>query len=50
MSCHGAANYNPKNLSTAPDYSGDRYISLTDPRFDGTLKVDFLWSIPGNAK
>jgi len=50
MSCHGAANYNPKSLSDAPDYSGDRYISLTDPRFEGTLKVDFLWSIPGNAK
>ncbi len=50
MSCHAAANYNPKNLKTAPDYSGDRYLSLTDPRFKGTLQVDFLWSIPGNAK
>jgi len=50
MSCHGAANYNPNNVSTAPDYSGDRYISLGDPRFAGTLKVDFLWSLPGNAK
>jgi len=50
MSCHGAANYNPKSLSDAPDYSGDRYISLDDPRFKGTLKVDFLWSLPGNAK
>ncbi|MFD0893906.1 hypothetical protein KBB96_10825 [Luteolibacter ambystomatis] len=50
MSCHGAANYNPNNVSTAPDYSGDRYISLGDPRFSGTLKVDFLWSLPGNAK
>ncbi|BCU77930.1 hypothetical protein llg_26450 [Luteolibacter sp. LG18] len=50
MSCHAAANYNPKNLDTAPNYSGDRYISLDDPRFAGTLKVDFLWSLPGNAK
>ena len=50
MSCHGAANYNPNNVSTAPNYSGDRYIDLADPRFKGTLKVDFLWSIPGNAK
>jgi hypothetical protein len=50
MSCHGRANYNPNNVSTAPNYSGDRYVDLDDPAFKGTLKVDFLWSIPGNAK
>jgi hypothetical protein len=50
MSCHAAANFNPKNLTTAPNYSGDRYLGLNDPRFKGTLQVDFLWSIPGNAK
>lgn len=50
MSCHGRANYNPNNLATAPQYSGDRYTDLADPAFKGTLKVDFLWSIPGNAK
>jgi hypothetical protein len=50
MSCHGAANYTNGTVNTAPAYSGDRYISLDDPRFRGTLQVDFLWSIPGNAQ
>jgi hypothetical protein len=50
MSCHAAANYNPASLATAPAYSGDRYFSLDDLRFRGTLTVDFLWSIPGNVK
>lgn len=50
MSCHAAANFNPKNIPGAPNYSGDRYVDLKDPRFKGTLSVDFLWSIPGNAK
>ena len=50
MSCHGAANYTNGTVITAPAYSGDRYISLDDPRFQGTLQVDFLWSLPNNAK
>jgi mono/diheme cytochrome c family protein len=50
MSCHGSANYTSANVPNAPAYSGDRYIDLTDPRFRGTLKSDFLWSIPDNAK
>jgi hypothetical protein len=50
MSCHGSANFNPSNLPSAPNYTGDRYISLEDPRFAGTLSVDFLWSIPQHAK
>jgi hypothetical protein len=50
MSCHERANYNPNKVKTAPRYSGDRYVDLNDPAFKGTLKVDFLWSIPGNAK
>ena len=50
MSCHGRANYNPNNLSWAPNYTGDRYVDLNDPRFRGTLRVDFLWSIPGNVQ
>jgi hypothetical protein len=50
MSCHGAANYTSADVSKAPAYSGDRYIDLNDARFAGTLKADFLWSIPGNAK
>ena len=50
MSCHGGINYNPAGLTTAPDYTGDRYLSLDDPRFRGVLTVDFLWSIPAKAK
>jgi len=49
MSCHGQANWNPNNVANAPDYTGDRYIDMNSPQFKGTLKVDFLWSIPGNA-
>ena len=36
-------------VPTAPKYTADRYIDLTGPQFKGTLKVDFLWSIPDNA-
>jgi hypothetical protein len=50
MSCHEQANYNPSNVATAPQYSGARYVDLNDPAFKGVLKVDFLWSIPGNVK
>ena len=50
MSCHEQANFNPNNVKPAPDYTGDRYVDLTGPAFNGVLKVDFLWSIPGNAK
>ena len=50
MSCHEQANYNPNNVSNAPQYTGARYIDLNGPTFTGVLKVDFLWSIPGNAK
>lgn len=49
MSCHAAASFNPKQIPTAPNYSGDRYVDLKDPRFKGTLQTDFLWSISGNA-
>jgi hypothetical protein len=31
-------------------YTGDQYIDLGGPQFQGLLKVDFLWSIPGNAR
>ena len=50
MSCHTRANYTPNNAPTAPQYSGDRYVDVNDPAFKKTLKVDFLWSIPGNAQ
>ena len=45
MSCHAAAAFNPKQIQTAPNYSGDRYVDLKDARFKGTLQVDFLWSL-----
>lgn len=54
MACHIRANYVPSSGVTnplpAPNYAGDRYTSLDDPAFNGRVKVDFLWSIPGNAK
>ena len=54
MACHIRANYVPSsgvtNSLPAPNYAGDRYTSLDDPAFNGRVKVDFLWSIPGNAK
>jgi hypothetical protein len=50
MSCHEQANFNPNNVATAPNYTGDRYVDLNGPAFNGVLKVDFLWSIPGNAQ
>ena len=50
LSCHANANYTPTPVPTAPTYTGDQYIDLNSPRFANVLKVDFLWSIPGNAK
>jgi hypothetical protein len=50
MSCHEQANFNPNNVVSPPQYTGARYIDLNGPTFNGVLKVDFLWSIPGNAK
>lgn len=45
MSCHAQANYNPYNLTTAPNYTGDTYIDMKGKAFDRTLKLDFLWSL-----
>ena len=50
MSCHSQANYQTVATANAPNYTGDRYVDLNSSQFDGTLQVDFLWSIPGNAK
>jgi hypothetical protein len=50
MSCHEQANYNPNNVATAPQYTGARYVDLNGTAFNGVLKVDFLWSLPDNAK
>jgi hypothetical protein len=49
MSCHGRANYNPARLTTAPRYSGSRYVDLHDPQFAGTLQLDFVWSLTTHA-
>ncbi|HTZ20694.1 MAG TPA: hypothetical protein VMC06_07415 [Opitutaceae bacterium] len=49
MSCHGRANYNPARLTTAPRYSGARYVDLHDPQFAGTLQLDFVWSLATHA-
>ncbi len=48
MSCHVYATYNPSNPNSGTPYSGDAYVSLNDPIFTGTLKLDFAWSIQGN--
>jgi len=50
MSCHARATYNPQKLTTAPRFSGARYVDLIDPQFVGTLQVDFLWSVARHAK
>ncbi len=50
MSCHARANYNPRGRTTAPRFSGSRYVDLTEADFVGTLQVDFLWSIARHAK
>ena len=49
-SCHANANYNPQRLPNAPKYTGDRYVDLDSEKFDGTLQLDFLWSINGNKE
>lgn len=50
MSCHEQANYTNGPVPNPPNYTADRYIDLNGPQFKGTLKVDFLWSIPGNVQ
>lgn len=50
MSCHEQANYNPNKISSAPRYTGARYVDLNSPAFNGVLKVDFLWTISDDAQ
>jgi hypothetical protein len=48
MSCHGMATAKFENNNfTTLQYVGNNYLSLTDPMFEGFLKADFAWSIPG---
>jgi hypothetical protein len=49
MSCHEQADYNPNNVSPAPQCTGARYVDLNGPAFNGVLKVDFLWTISDGA-
>ena len=54
MTCHNLAMYNPKTDYRAnggarreTPYGSDYYMSITDPVFKGSLKLDFAWSILG---
>lgn len=52
MSCHAQARW-PAQTDTAGTlctYTGDRYIDIDGAQFEGTLKLDFAWSIQGNAQ
>ena len=50
MSCHARATFRPAGLTTAPRFTGARYVDLIDPQFVGTLQTDFLWSLPRHAR
>jgi hypothetical protein len=50
MSCHIQATYNPHHLSTAPRFTGARYVDLGAAAFVGTLQTEFLWSIARQAQ
>lgn len=51
MSCHAQARWptTPDSSGNNPFYTGDRYIDIDGAVFDGFLKLDFAWSIQGNA-
>jgi hypothetical protein len=48
MSCHAQACYPTADSSTM--YTGDQYMDLSGPQFQGKLKVDFLWSLNDDAE
>jgi hypothetical protein len=50
LSCHAQATYHPATLTTAPRFTGARYVDLIDPQFVGTLQTDFVWSLPRHAR
>ncbi|POA97051.1 hypothetical protein C2134_19050 [Chromobacterium sinusclupearum] len=52
MTCHNMAMYNPKTnykdkANRQKPYATDFYMSLQDKAFDGSLKLDFAWSLLG---
>lgn len=51
MSCHAQARWpvTPDGNNQNPFYTGDQYIDIDGSQFDGSLKLDFAWSIQGNA-
>ncbi|SUX53538.1 hypothetical protein [Chromobacterium vaccinii] len=57
MACHNMAMYNPKTnyqinggANSERPYATDFYMSLKDKAFDGSLKLDFAWSILGSMQ
>lgn len=55
MTCHNLAMYNPNTnyqingqANRETPYGTDYYMSLTDPAFTGSLKLDFAWSVLGS--
>ncbi|MGR9073683.1 MAG: hypothetical protein ACU833_11520 [Gammaproteobacteria bacterium] len=57
MTCHNLALYNPatdykvdNGANREKPYAADFYMGIADEVFDGTLKLDFAWSIIGNLK
>ncbi|MEE8583737.1 MAG: hypothetical protein V3T83_02685 [Acidobacteriota bacterium] len=50
MACHGNANWGPLVRQPKPGYVGDQYDDPGGQIFGEVTKVDFLWSIPDNAK
>lgn len=57
MTCHNLALYNPKTdykvsngVNREKPYGTDYYMSISDKTFDGSLKLDFAWSILGSLK
>lgn len=49
MSCHAFASYNLSEKKSTTPYSGDAYVSLHDPKFEGSIRLDFAWSIASNV-
>jgi hypothetical protein len=56
QTCHGLASYDPASLRAETQFDPEKpyganfYLPIDDPIFDGTLKLDFAWSILGTMK
>lgn len=49
MSCHAFASYNIDEKKSTTPYTGDAYVSLSDSLFEGSLRLDFAWSVANNV-